>query len=287
MLPDAMTCKDDLNRFIEIAARRPNNILESDKLDGVRTMAIVMEPGAVVYVSRNKKWFPNFGKFDAGLSTLAQSAVDMGLKTWPVVFDGEVISTDKRFSKVMTQLRRQTDIDDSIFEYHLFDFWMAATPLKKRLEILGMLISKHKPAGIAALEHRPYVYTGMIEAKAFVDEAIARGLEGKVFKTADGFYQHKRSSLWCKCKAIETADVPVVGYEMGGGRLKGKLGALVVDFHGVRVNVGTGFDDNDRVELLIDLPKVVEISYQEVTEAGSLRHPRFIRVRDDKDVKAA
>ena len=61
------------------------------------------------------------------------------------------------------------------------------------------------------------------------------------------------------------------------------IGSLVVDYKGVRVSVGTGFTDEQRVEFYKDTPEIIEVNYQEVTKDGSLRFPSFVRIREDKD----
>ncbi len=54
--------------------------------------------------------------------------------------------------------------------------------------------------------------------------------------------------------------MPVIGYEVGGGKYAGMIGALVIDYHGVRVNVN-GMSDAQRVECMTDLPKMIEIRF--------------------------
>ena len=48
------------------------------------------------------------------------------------------------------------------------------------------------------------------------------------------------------------------------------------------VEVGTGFTDEERKKFRVQLPKMIEVSFQGYTKSGSLRHPRFERERWDK-----
>jgi ATP-dependent DNA ligase len=104
-----------------------------------------------------------------------------------------------------------------------------------------------------------------------------------------------------KMKAEETLDLTVVDAFEGTGKYEGKLGGLTVLHEGLRVNVGSGFSDQqreefwelydedmqrrkecgDRGEDAVDtlLGAVAEVQYHEVTPDGSLRHPRFVRFR--------
>ncbi|TSP13984.1 hypothetical protein [Cupriavidus campinensis] len=114
-------------------------------------------------------------------------------------------------------------------------------------------------------------------------------------------------------------------YGEAGKQFEHTLGGLIVDFNGVNVDVGGGYSvkrdgksrdeffeaverDLDRLgersgaflcpplkghqlSWLVDhgsevLGRVIEVEYHEVTPDGSLRHPRFVRFRDDKALKA-
>lgn len=116
-------------------------------------------------------------------------------------------------------------------------------------------------------------------------------LEGAIVKTMLAPYEKRRSFGWLKMKASETEDLPISGFFEGEGRLVGNLGGIIVDrpFKGgiVKVRVGGGFSDADRAEIWANqaayLGKMVEIEAHEETPDGSLRHPRYVRMRPDKD----
>ncbi len=55
LTPSPMLCKDDLSKFLKWT--KPEDILWSYKLDGVRCLAEVKD-GKVTYYSRNGKQFP-------------------------------------------------------------------------------------------------------------------------------------------------------------------------------------------------------------------------------------
>jgi ATP-dependent DNA ligase len=154
-----------------------------------------------------------------------------------------------------------------------------------------------------------------------IDKATGKPkvLEGVVIKDPDALYEKKKSHAWMKLKAEETLDLPIIGIYNGQEHSKYEniLGGLIVDHKGVEVRVGGGFSDEDREELwklweldaaIIEVdPKVgfkgrffdyegaknlgatnlltrlLEVEFMEVTPDGSLRHPRAIRFRDDKD----
>ena len=94
-------------------------------------------------------------------------------------------------------------------------------------------------------------------------------------------------------KAELSTSLRVVGYQTGSGKYEGLLGALVCETEDgkVRVNVGTGFSDELRKELIPDntLDKIVEVLYNaRISKKNggkdSLFLPRFIGFREDKNV---
>jgi ATP-dependent DNA ligase len=94
-----------------------------------------------------------------------------------------------------------------------------------------------------------------------------------------------------KMKQIEDADLIVVGWEEGTGKNIGKLGALVCETAEgkVKVNVGTGFSDEERLITDDYVGKVITVQYNQLitdkkTGDYSLFLPRFIEVRNDKSV---
>lgn len=122
-------------------------------------------------------------------------------------------------------------------------------------------------------------------------------LEGAVVKDPEALYQKRKHSAWQKMKAEETEDLPVVGHFPGEPHTKYEhcLGGLIVDRNGVQVRVGGGFSDAEREEIWALIHKtpgaltgrLIEVMFHEVTPDGSLRHPRFIRFRDDKEGEIA
>ncbi|NKX37667.1 hypothetical protein HGG70_07010 [Rhodobacteraceae bacterium R_SAG4] len=150
-----------------------------------------------------------------------------------------------------------------------------------------------------------------------IQEAYQRwrnaGQEGLMVKDLQGFYQKKKSRSWLKLKNEDTEDLPVIGAYQGreDGKYANTIGGLIVDRNGVAVRV-SGISDEAREEMwtlwgetcnsvgvsadcgyegltfkLGDKPgpllgRLIEVEFHEATKDGSLRHPRFVRFRDDK-----
>lgn len=101
--------------------------------------------------------------------------------------------------------------------------------------------------------------------------------EGYVFK--DG----NRLNV-IKWKPVRTIDAVVTGIVPGKGQHTGRVGALLVSVEGREIASVGGMALNERLSMSDEsIGKVVEVAYQYVGSKGRLRHPRFIRFRDDKD----
>lgn len=143
---------------------------------------------------------------------------------------------------------------------------------------------------------------------------VRRGLEGVVAKRADSPYRAGRSPDWRKVRRERTGDFAVVGATAPRGTRAG-LGALHLAAHdGTRGlvyagSVGSGFTVRQLERVAGDLtgdrratppcggpvprergtrwvthPLVAEVRFKELTPDGLLRHPVFVRFRDDKEV---
>lgn len=108
---------------------------------------------------------------------------------------------------------------------------------------------------------------------------LSEGHEGLVLREIEG-----KGKIY-KVKPHETYDVPVIGIVEGTGKHLGRLGALITP----KGKVGTGFTDAQREwwwsqypSFESDSPKIIEVECWELTKEGNFRHPRYIRLREDK-----
>ena len=105
---------------------------------------------------------------------------------------------------------------------------------------------------------------------------------------SDAPYEYKRSSSLLKVKQMQDCDLMILGFTEGDGALTGMLGALIVDYKGGELRVGSGFTLADRSafwqcrDQLIG--RVVSVQYFEETtdDTGkpSLRFPVFLEMRE-------
>jgi DNA ligase 1 len=272
----------DLDKFFK-KVKNIDDVCWSYKLDGVRTIAIITEEEKgkvnVQYVSR--KGLPlDFHIFDEDMKKIYDHyAYLTGSNT--LMLDGEATTTEETFKSVMTELKRLKDADKSKFRFNVFDI-ITDGKFESRyrlVEEITLDTSMVKP-----LQHFWGDITCQEDAHNLLDAAVEQGYEGLVIKDGSAPYERKRTWYWTKLKKGDSADLKIVGFSPGEKKYKGMLGALIVDFNGVNVNVGTGLSDEQRkhYKKYWKIGDTIEVSYQEVTDDGSLRHPVYVRKREDK-----
>ena len=113
-----------------------------------------------------------------------------------------------------------------------------------------------------------------------------------MLNTLTGLYKFgKRSNDLLKVKTFNTCDIFCTGVEEGEGKYAGTLGAIICDYKGYKLKVGSGLTEEQRDFYWKNKSKIVnrivEIKYFEESSDKdgnlSLRFPVFIQVRDDKD----
>ncbi|MCU1462576.1 MAG: hypothetical protein JWO37_2651 [Acidimicrobiales bacterium] len=184
----------------------------------------------------------------------------------------------------------------------LFDQpWTARRELLESLELNGA--SWQVPAAHLGAEAGASVFDATKEA----------GLEGVVTKRTNSRYEPgKRSRNWLKVKHTRSQELVIGGWASGEGRRAGRIGALLMgyyDEHGAlhyAGNVGTGFTERMLEELeatfaplvrpdppfaepprlpnvtWLDPKLIAEVAFTEWTREGTMRHPSFKGLRDDK-----
>ncbi|CAB4122211.1 CDC9 ATP-dependent DNA ligase [uncultured Caudovirales phage] len=271
------------------------------KLDGVRVLAFVdIMKDSVFFYSRSGKEFNTFDHLKRPILDMVEMARPELTKDnddddyLEIVLDGEIVSGS--FNKTVSEVRKK-DVQASDAEFHIFDVLPLYTfeqedktgckvagkysVRRKRLE----LIVSNSPTDMIKTTAK-YLVNSQAEIAVIYDKVRARGLEGLIVKDLDGLYHRRRNHGWMKIKNEESVDVPIIAVEEGTGKYIGQLGALVVDVEGIKVNVGSGLSDEQRASFWEAkdelIGRLVEVEFHEKTPDGSLRHPRFIRFRDDK-----
>lgn len=293
-IPDfgVMLCKNDLSKFLKLCNNDMSKAVYSLKMNGVRCLA-----NDGVYLSRSGKEYLNFGIFDNELAKFDEIGRELLPKIFqdgPVAKDGEVMATgdEKRtFQKLMTQVRRLNENDNSYLKFHIFDLAMDGVSFGNRYKIIYNIFKKAKEDGIE-FNHITYVKhdlcNSLFDCEDDIWEYVRKikedGEEGLVLKTLDGPYERKKSQHWCKVKIFDTLDCHVTGFEYGNGKYSECIGALKCKLKDGTTFNASGLTDKERVDFMDNLPEVIEVKYQEWSDDGVPVFATFVRVRDDKDI---
>lgn len=278
------------------------------KFDGYRMLCRV-DRGKVQFWSRNgidwTKKFPN---------------VVEAVKLLPITtgfLDGEIVVIDAKGRSSFQKLQRAMGSVTSRFVYEVFDliyvdgFDITRTPLVQRKMVLKHLYSSMPRRSV--LRYSEY-FQG--NGNAFFKHACNSGFEGMVSKLAESHYVSGRTRNWLKVKCAKQQEFVIVGYTPSSKGLPG-FGSLILGVYdtGKLVyagRVGTGFTFKQRSELKKQLDKlkratsplavvpkdprlrealwvepkfVAEVAFTEWTSDGSIRHPSFQGLREDKKPK--
>lgn len=220
--------------------------------------------------------------------------------------DGELIRrnidglTDGQNFRETISILNSDGNDKSLIKFVIFDivpvdeFEMDActenySVRKKRLLDLKNKIQKNGTQNIEVVQ-MIYEGTDVNDVYDWLDCAVRHDWEGLVVNRQVP-YRRTRHNGCLKVKRFYTVDLRITAIEEGQNRLAGTMGALVVDYKGNELRIGSGFDDATRAAVWANpdnyIGKIVECKYKETSknkETGneSLQFPIFVRFRDDK-----
>jgi len=239
------------------------------------------------------------------------------------LLDGELVAYDEQgrpsFERLQQRMglapgaavrRRMGDVPVAyaIFDLlHLDGHSTLALPYRDRRALLAKL-ALDGPAWQMPAHHAG-------DGAAMLAASRARGLEGIVAKRLDSPYEPgRRGGAWVKVKNQRGQELVVGGWLPGAGGRAATLGALLVGYFAdgdlrYAGRVGSGLSEAALarlVEALAPLARdtspfegrqpprgarfveprlVVEVAFTEWTRAGTLRHPVFKGLREDKDAR--
>jgi bifunctional non-homologous end joining protein LigD len=270
------------------------------KWDGYRAVAEIRDNTVSLYsrngISFEKKFFP-----------ITEALRKFG---FDAVVDGEIVVVDNQGRPDFQMLQHYQDSGSGHLLYYVFDLLyfrghdLTNLPLLRRKEILKKILPSSP-----RVKFSDHVWK---EGALFYSVANEKGLEGIIAKHSQSVYEAgRRSRQWLKVKTQLTQEAVIAGFTEPGGSRK-YLGALVLGvYEGDELmcigHVGGGFtannlrDIHEKLEPLIQKecpftvkpetnapatwvkPELVcEVALSGWTEDGVMRHPVFLRLREDK-----
>ena len=283
----------------DAAFDNPNWIFEL-KWDGYRAIAEVDKKKVKLY-SRNGL------SFNERYPVIADELATLNLRA---VLDGEVVVFNEDGRPDFQKLQHYDENRDLPLIYYAFDILslnnknLKELPLIERKAILQKTLPKNDIIR----------YSDHVEEKgiAFFEEVKKVNMEGIMAKKADSeYFTGIRSKDWLKIKHTHTREAIITGFTEGR-RSRKHFGALILaEYENKKLHyighTGTGFNDKMLKELWTIMKELIvptspfdikvpvnspvtwikpslvcEVKYGEITRDGILRHPVFLRLRDDK-----
>ena len=270
------------------------------KYDGYRLLLATGGGSATAFTRNGHDWSDKFRGIVAAAAKLPAGCL----------IDGEAVALGENGKPDFGLMQRRLKDDGSAdLAFYAFDLLIdqgediTGLPNLERKERLAALLK-----GVAA----PIIYGDHIIAKgeALFDAICGERGEGIIAKKASASYRGARGKNWLKVKCIARQEFVIVGWQASDKRRGFRsLHLAVRDGKELRYagKVGTGFDTATIAELSemmkqlavdappLDVPKAVlrgstwieprlvaEVAFTEFTSAGTLRHPSFIGLREDK-----
>jgi len=299
MMPKAIKPMLARDNPFEDPFKQPNYILQ-EKFDGTRIIAINQGNG---WHLMTRHWKNEVSaRFPEVIKELSQ------IKSKDVVLDGELTFFKDGKNVFMTVLANPETKKGMVGRLMLFDIIryngdLTKLPLKERINILNKVVPKGKYVTIIESIHTPTSF------QTIYNKIIKNRGEGVMIKKEDSPYTFDSRKDWIKVKGAYTEDAIVVGITEGTGKRKSTFGALVLAQYDKNKQLkiiasASGFDDNTLSKFYSAISKmpsynyphlnmkgvkkwippkiIVEVRYMQKTPNGILRHPVFLRVRDDK-----
>lgn len=269
------------------------------KYDAAR-VAIIVKDGVVQYFTRNGKVYNiDNPQLDSDILSIADGK--------DVHIDGELYqeSGDRVSSNaVTTKFVRNTASEEDNLNIRIvlwdlvnlsgFNEGKDKTPYAIRLHKLRekVLTTNSDYVTIATTKELKNIE----DAKEWSNELIREGEEGVIIKNKAGIWEGKRSPNCIKIKEELESDLKIVSLEYGQGKFTDACGAIRCESSDglVTVSVGSGLNDSlrfgefhpDNIDKLKD--KIITVRHNGIIQDThgdySLYLPRFIELREDKDI---
>lgn len=266
------------------------------KYDGIRILAYVKD-GAVEFYTRtatNKTgWYPEveaalLDTFPSGTWLDGEMVVfnEDGSQSWGGAQSVNGASKDK------ARLRSHT-VTYVIFDVLSTDINGTPTDIRSLpFTARQNVIATYLPVGDKTIMPSPQYNISILDAQEQYDAFLEEGYEGAMLKRKDSPYRSgARGHGWFKIKATDEADVIIMGFTDGKDSFANMVGAIEFgqyqddgEIHyrgrcsGMTMEVRKDITDNPNKWM----DRVVSVSYMTIMPSGTLRHPQFKRIRDDK-----
>ncbi|WP_281405553.1 DNA ligase D [Mesorhizobium sp. B2-7-3] len=273
------------------------------KYDGYRILVAVGGGEARAYTRSGLDWSDRFP------SILSEART---LNVRSALIDGEAVVIDTEGRSSFQALQNALKAAPASIDFYAFDLLqldgedLTRLPLLERKEKLETILPKSP-----ILRYSDHIQG---RGEELLNRFCGAGLEGVISKLADSDYVGARDGSWLKIKCIKRQEFVLVGWTPSDKDRAFR--SLILGVHdGGKLRyagkVGTGFDTSEMVRLMktmapleqkaatVEAPRaevrgahwlrpmlVAEIAFTEMTNEGTLRHPSYLGLREDKKPEA-
>ncbi len=273
------------------------------KWDGYRAICEKTKGDILLYSRNGLNFLPTYPVIADQLKNIDEE----------VIIDGEIVVLNDEGQPDFQLLQYYAENKNRPVRYYVFDLLKlngqdtTGFALLDRKELLQKIIPENE-----VIKYSDHI---LEEGKSFFSVSKEKNLEGILAKKITSkYYPGKRTSEWLKIKHHRTQEAIIAGYtEPAGGRKY--FGALILatrDTTGLKYigHTGTGFNHTSLKKMYETLQPLVrqtspfgekiktnmpvtwvepelicEVKYSEITSDGKLRHPVYLRLRNDKNLE--
>jgi DNA ligase-1 len=224
--------------------------LMSEKLDGVRAIW-----NGEDFISRNGNVFDVPESFKAAMPSVA--------------LDGELWMGRGKLQETVSVIRSgKQDPRWEQIKFHVFDAPMFDATFQERIKYCAELLESNLFA--VAVPHSRC--GSQIDLHLLCRQIVSDGAEGLMVRDPNSQYIQGRTNKLLKYKIITSDEGKVIS-------TTGKLDSIAVEWRGMIVNLGTGFDAATRKNPPA-IGSIVTFEYRGFTDSGLPRNTSFVSVRD-------
>lgn len=189
------------------------------------------------------------------------------------ILEGELFMGRGMLQKTVGPVRRAIPIDTEwrLIKYHVFDAPEVSGDKDTRLAFCSKILKESTVAEIIKTE----ICKSRKHLDIFFSKLISAGAEGIMLHKVGIEYEPGKTDNLLKYKPLDSDEAKIIGYQAGKGKHKGRLGALICEWKGKIVKLGTGFSDELR-EFPPHIGSIVTFTFQGLTDGGIPRNSSFI-----------
>lgn len=270
------------------------------------------------YDGYRARWMPNENHFLSRSNKVYTGTPDWFLSAMPNEFlDGELFAGRENFQDMGVVRKKNPEDEEWLpIKYVVYDlpedpgnFEERVVKLKKIVEKATKVWDKKKkdlPEPFCDIPC-PLVFTDQIKITSLehldkiYKDVLSKGGEGVMIKDSVSLYEDKRSDYMLKYKPCFDAEAVIVDYKDGNGKYSNMLGAFickplinygnysVIDENEDHEFCVSGMDDEVRGNYLETHSEgtVITYEYSGMTDTGKPRFARYLRLRDDIEIRDA